>query len=122
MSGFHCQNIVHHLADDDIKATPSFNIQLTCWNAVEDTVTVEVASGLARLGRPVKAASPEGVDYISINTVEYDIPTENGQCGSLLTRIDSSRQAKVIGLHAAGGRSGRQGFGIIVSKAFVEKA
>lgn len=120
--GFHCQNIVHHLADVDIKATPAFNVQLTCWSAHDDTVTVEIASGSARIGRPVRAASPDGVDYISVNTVEYDISTENGQCGSLLTRIDSGRQHKVVGLHAAGGRTGKQGFGVIISKAFVEKA
>lgn len=120
--GFHCQNIVHHLADVDVKATPSFNVQLTCWNTLDDAVTVEVSSGLARLGRPISAASPDGTEYVSINTIEYDIATENGQCGSLLTRIDPGRKAKVVGLHAAGSRSGKQGFGIIINKSFVDKA
>jgi len=119
--GFHCQNIVHHIADEDVKATPSFNVQLTHWSPDNDGVAVESASGLARLGRPVAALSPEGKEYISVNTVEYDIPTENGQCGALLTRVDATRKSKVVGLHAAGSRTGDQGYGILITKGFISR-
>lgn len=120
VKGFHCQNVVHHLVDDGVRTTPSFNIQLTSWSIDDDVVTVETSSGTARLGRPIAALSPSGEEYVSVNTVEYDLSTENGQCGAMLTRIDSLHKCKLVGLHAAGSKSGKQGFGIILTKRFVE--
>ena len=118
---FNCQNIVHHLADEDIERTQSFSAQLTSWAPENDGYVVEVCSGLARLGRPISALDPDGKEFRSHNTVEYDIPTENGQCGALITRVDATRKSKVVGLHAAGNASGTRGFGILLKKGFIDR-
>lgn len=118
---FNCQNIVHHLADEDIERTQSFNAQLTSWTPENDGYVVETSSGIARLGRPISAIDPDGKEFRSHNTVEYDIPTENGQCGALLTRIDASRRSKVVGLHAAGNSTGTRGYGILIKKGFIQR-
>lgn len=118
---FHCQNIVHHLADEDIERTNSFNAQLTSWSPENDGYVVEVSTGLARLGDPISAVDPDGKEFRSHNTVVYDIPTENGQCGALITRIDATRRSKVVGLHAAGNATGSRGYGILLKKHFIDK-
>lgn len=118
---FNCQNVTHHFADEDILRTDSFNAQLTCWSPENDGYVVETSSGLARLGAPISAVDPDGKEFRSHNTIVYDIPTENGQCGALITRIDASRRAKVVGLHAAGNATGSRGYGILLKKHFIEK-
>lgn len=118
--GFNCQNILHHIADD-VHTTPSFNVRLSHWNGDDDKVVVSMNSGLARLGRPVAAANPDGTVYKSIDTLEYDIATENGQCGAILTRVDATKRSKIVGVHAAGSPCGTRGIGIILKKTFIEK-
>lgn len=117
--GFNCQNILHHIADD-VHTTPSFNVRLSHWTGDDDKVVVSMNSGLARLGRPVAASNPDGTVYKSVDTLEYDIATENGQCGAVLTRVDATKRSKIVGIHAAGSPCGTRGIGIILKKKFVE--
>jgi len=117
--GFNCQNILHHVADD-VHTTPSFNIRLSHWSGDDDRVVVSMNSGLARLGRPVAASNPDGTVYKSVDTLEYDIATENGQCGAILTRVDATKRSKIVGIHAAGSPCGTRGIGIILKKSFIE--
>jgi len=118
--GFNCQNVLHHIADD-VHTTPSFNVRLSHWSGDDDKVVVSMNSGMARLGRPVAASNPDGTVYKSIDTLEYDIATENGQCGAILTRVDATKRSKIVGIHAAGSPCGSRGIGIILKKKFVEE-
>lgn len=120
VKGFHCQNVVRHVSDD-VHPQQSFNARLSYWAPDNDGVQLYSSSGFARAGRPIAAEDSEGNTFISVNTIEYDIPTENGQCGAIVTRVDATKASKIVGLHAAGSKTGNQGFGIVLKKDYIKR-
>lgn len=60
--------------------------------------------------------------YDLTSIIQYDVPTEAGDCGSPLIVLNPSANAhRILGMHAAGNGSGKKGLSVIITQEDVDE-